>query len=912
MTILQEITHPFRDNALRCLLAVICCLLLVACGEDGTVGRGSASLHYAATPNGHLEGATEQQVESGNSGHEVKAVPAEGYHFTGWSDGLTTPERVDDSLKGDLQVTASFAINQYSLTYTATEHGSIEGPAIQSIEHGHDGREVTAVPEIGYRFKHWSDGVDTASRSDKKVTSPLEVSARFAKANYRLEFVAGENGTISGQISQVVAHGEDATTVVAIPAEHYHFVGWSDGVPTPERTDRNLTGSLHVTANFATESFPLNYLAGQEGTISGPAEQLVISGGSGNEVTAVPADGYHFVGWSDGVITASRVDKDVTSSLSVTADFAINSYSLNYQTGEHGSIKGSLEQQVVHGADGTPVEAVAEPKYRFVRWSDGVATARRADSGIAGPLQVRAEFELATYAVGGSLQGLVNGTEVQLRNGTEETLNLTKNGAFRFATELPVGSRYQIKVVEQPSFPTQTCLVISGSGDVTAKDVTDVNVTCSLNSYAIGGRLIGLPEGDQVVLSNNDRDEVLLKTDGPFSFSQPLDDGSEYLIKVVSQPARENWICELTNASGKLVGTSVSDLLVDCYQQLLLQVTPRRRKAEIAWNAKDFDKAEFNLCLAREEIPEGGFARCDELQDGRVLSKVQAGAQVAELINDTPYWFQLEANYANGRKTLSEAVKVVPFGGLNDTGIDWCADWDKNYHVDSPGPEKEKSCKSLSKTFPGQDGLHGRDAAARARSLSKKGSGAGGFDFVKYCRSGEAAGEKKCPSNPRVGTGYDEWACTLDKVTGLTWEVKTPGGLRASDMSYSWYQPDERINGGDVGKKGDCESKACDTKSYIEQINQMKLCGYNDWRLPTRRELLSIVNNGRFNPAIDTRFFPNTMADYYWTSSPYQDHRRFAWQVYFFYGESKPDEKILARPVRLVRGKTITFGKHNP
>ena len=69
------------------------------------------------------------------------------------------------------RVTATFAINTYTLTYTAGANGTITGTSPQTVNHGADGTPVTAVPDAGYRFVGWSDGVTTATRTDTNVTA---------------------------------------------------------------------------------------------------------------------------------------------------------------------------------------------------------------------------------------------------------------------------------------------------------------------------------------------------------------------------------------------------------------------------------------------------------------------------------------------------------------------------------------------------------------------------------------------------------------------------------------------------------------------------------------------------------------------------------------------------------------------
>lgn len=63
------------------------------------------------------------------------------------------------------------------------------------------------------------------------------------------------------------------------------------------------------------------YIAGEGGTIDGIAEQEIRYGEDATAVVAVPDVGYKFVKWSDGKENADRKDINITSSISVVAEF---------------------------------------------------------------------------------------------------------------------------------------------------------------------------------------------------------------------------------------------------------------------------------------------------------------------------------------------------------------------------------------------------------------------------------------------------------------------------------------------------------------------------------------------------------------------------------------------------------------
>ncbi len=228
------------------------------------------------------------------------------------------------NVMSDITVTANFAINTYTLTYTAGPNGSITGTSPQTVNYGADGTAVTAVPDTGYHFVNWSDTSTDNPRTDMNVMSDITVTANFAINTYTLTYTAGPNGSITGTSPQMVNYGGSGTAVTAVPDTGYHFVNWSDASTDNPRTDMNVMSDITVTANFAINTYTLTYTAGPNGSITGTSPQTVNYGGSGTAVTAVADSGYHFANWSDASTSNPRTDTNVMMDITVTANFAIN------------------------------------------------------------------------------------------------------------------------------------------------------------------------------------------------------------------------------------------------------------------------------------------------------------------------------------------------------------------------------------------------------------------------------------------------------------------------------------------------------------------------------------------------------------------------------------------------------------
>ena len=121
---------------------------------------------------------------------------------------------------------------------------------------------------------------------------------------------------------------------------------------------------------------------------------------------------------------------------------------------------------------------------------------------------------------------------------------------------------------------------------------------------------------------------------------------------------------------------------------------------------------------------------------------------------------------------------------------------------------------------------------------------------------------------------YDATECVQDNNTGLVWEGKTDS-LATSRRGIDSYTNYDDVNSAQkwysaayVNPTQEEIDDSTNSIGYKNAVNTSALCGFTDWRMPTSDELQGILASGG-SPRIDTAWFPNTQASYYWTSSPY-------------------------------------------
>ncbi len=108
-----------------------------------------------------------------------------------------------------------------------------------------------------------------------------------------------------------------------------------------------------------------------------------------------------------------------------------------------------------------------------------------------------------TYTVGGTISGLLASNAVALSLGSETiTLDATATG-FNFTTPVTFAAPYAVSVSLQPT--GQLCAFTGGvsDGNMVGENVTNLQLTCKVAQYVLGGTVSGLPAGSTLALTLN-------------------------------------------------------------------------------------------------------------------------------------------------------------------------------------------------------------------------------------------------------------------------------------------------------------------------------------------------------------------------------------------------------------------------
>lgn len=224
------------------------------------------------------------------------------------------------------------------------------------------------------------------------------------------------------------------------------------------------------------------------------------------------------------------------------------------------------------------------------------------------------------------------------------------------------------------------------------------------------------------------------------------------------------------------------------------------------------------------------------------------------------------------------ALNKANFGGYSDWRLPTIKElaYVVDYSVQSPGPTIYTAYfpNTVSSYYWTSTTEVNDTASAWVVSFDRLEYNTSAKSYSRYVRA--VRGEQSKNSYVDNGNGT-----VTDASTGLVWQQNTARNASGNYIDYMTWE---------------------ETLAYCEALD---LGGYTDWRLPTIKELRSLVDYGGFGPAIDETFFPNTVSGNYWSSTTVSDSTNKAWVVYFLNGYSYPSyykSSSVNMFIRAVRG----------
>jgi uncharacterized repeat protein (TIGR02543 family) len=264
------------------------------------------------------------------------------------------------------------------------------------------GEIVTLEPvaDNGYQFVSWSGDLSGSSNPATLVMdSSKSVTAVFA-SNVHTLTVAASGGTVAKSPDKASYEYGESVTLTASADAGYSFTGWSGAASgTNSSVTIIMDGDKSVTASFAAISYTLSIAAANGSVVANP-QKASYSYGESVSLQAVPGTGYHFTGWSGSLSGSSNPANIVMNAdKSVTAAFAINTYTLTTSATNGSVVKSPQAASYTHGST-VSVQAVAAEGYEFAGWSGAV-------SGSGNPVEIvmdssksmTAAFTVKTYTL---------------------------------------------------------------------------------------------------------------------------------------------------------------------------------------------------------------------------------------------------------------------------------------------------------------------------------------------------------------------------------------------------------------------------------------------------------------------------------------------------------------------------------
>jgi hypothetical protein len=415
--------------------------ITASAGTGGSISpSGSVSVNH---------GANQTFTIAASTGYSISSVTVDGV-----SQGAISSYTFSNVTAAHT-ISATFAVRTYAITASAGTGGTISPTGSISVNHGAN-QAFTISASTGYSIASVTvDGASQGAISSytfSNVTAAHTINATFSAISYTITASAGAGGTISPSGSVSVSHGANRTFTVTANTGYTIANVLVDGASVgaiSSYTFSNVTANHTISASFNVITYTISASAGTGGTIT-PSGSVSVNHGANQIFTITPNTGYGVTnvlvdGASVGAVS-SYTFNNVTANHTISASFAVNTYTINASAGTGGSISPSGAVAVSGGTtqaftiapnsgyriadvlvDGSSVRAVSSFTFTNVNSSHTISASFAANTYII----------TASAGVGGTI---TPSGSVPVNHGANQTFTITPNTGYTVSNVVVNGS----------------------------------------------------------------------------------------------------------------------------------------------------------------------------------------------------------------------------------------------------------------------------------------------------------------------------------------------------------------------------------------------------------------------------------------------------------------------------------------
>jgi uncharacterized repeat protein (TIGR02543 family) len=408
------------------------------------------TLTVSVTGSGSTSPATGNYTYKSGSQVQVVATPASSWVFDHWVlDGSSAggANSVTVTMNGDNTLNAVFAQplpQQFTLGLSVTGQGSISKSPDKSSYIAGEQVQLTTTPASGWAFSGWSGDLSgTANPATVTMNANRAVTATFTQIQYTLTVSVTGSGSTNLAIGPHVYNSGSQVQVTATPSSGWVFDHWVlDGSSAGSSNPVTVTMSSGHALNavFTQIQYILTVNTSGQGSVAKNPSQATYTYGSSVQLTATPASGWAFSGWS-GDLTGTSNPASVTMNgdKAVTATFTQNVYTLTVTVNPTGGGTVTPDKSPpYHLNDVVTLTEAPSAGYTFSGWSgDGTGSGTTRTVTITGNMAVTATFTQNQYTltVNTSGQGSVAKAPSQATyvSGSSVQLTATPSSGWSFS-----------------------------------------------------------------------------------------------------------------------------------------------------------------------------------------------------------------------------------------------------------------------------------------------------------------------------------------------------------------------------------------------------------------------------------------------------------------------------------------------